>query len=113
MQMQQGPRSAAPVAYGMRRSLLRSRLLVDADGLTGNDELDAAILRTACRGSVVSDRISFAVTSSTDAVHGNALLREEIANCIGAILRELLVVVIATDDVCVAFDLQLQAGVCL
>src|ERR1051325_11223637 len=79
----------------------------------GDDELDAAILRTALRGAVVGDRDRLAVALGDHAVAGDVLLDEVAPHRVGAALRQLEVGAIAALAVGVALDLDLDRRVVL
>jgi len=81
-----------------------------ADGVAVDDEFDAAIALAAFGGVVGSDGLRFAEAARGDGRTGDALLGEKIADGIGAALGELLIEIIATDAVGVAFDLEREAG---
>src|ERR1051325_4642126 len=79
----------------------------------GDDELDAAILRTALRGAVVGDRDRAPVALGDRAVAGDVLLDEVAPHRVGAALRQLEVGAIAALAVGVALDLDLDRRVVL
>src|SRR6267378_3017626 len=81
-----------------------------ADGVAVDDELDAAVALAAFGGVVGGDGLHFAEAAGGDGRTGDALLRKEIADGIGAAFGELLVEIVAADAVGVALDLERQAG---
>src|SRR5713226_463575 len=80
-----------------------------ADGVTVDDELDAAVALAALRGVVRSDGLHFAEAAGGDGRRSHALFGEKIADGVGAALGELLIEIIAADAVGVAFDLKREA----
>src|SRR5205085_1467454 len=82
-----------------------------ADGVAVDDEFDAPIALAAVGGAIRSDRLGFAKAAGGNGGSGYAVLREEVADGIGAALRELLVEVVAADAVRMTFNLHGQAGV--
>src|ERR1700722_2916430 len=87
------------------------RGLLDADGIAGDDEVDASVLRATARCGVIRDWFGFSVASGGDVGCLNSLSDEEVPDGVRPVLRELLVVFVAAYAVGVAFDLNLEAGV--
>ncbi len=64
-----------------------------------------------CSRGVIRHRLRLAIAGSGDIVWLDALRDQEIPDCIGAVLRQLLVELVASDAVRIALDLQLQTGI--
>ena len=107
------PGGASPI-HTRRGSLLLSGDGAEgyADGVTRYHELDAAILLTARGGVVRCDGIGFAHSGGGNVGGGDSLFGQEIAHGIGALLGELLIVVVGADAIGVAFQLELEARIC-
>ena len=78
-----------------------------SDGVSRDDKVDPAVLGSALCGRVVRYRFGLAVTSGGDVIRLYSLCDQKVANGVGAIFREFLVVCIATDAVGIALDLNL------
>src|SRR5688572_12769549 len=96
------PEGAGPVT-GTRRSLAR------ADGVAGDDELDASILLASGGGAVGRHRRALAEPAGSNRARRNALLHEIGPHRCAASLRQLLVVVFSAHVVGVPFDLDPQS----
>ena len=81
-----------------------------ADGVTVDDEFDAAVSLAAFGVVVGSDGLRFTEAAGGDGRGRDALLGEKIADGIGAAFGELLIEFVATDAVGVALDLEREAG---
>src|SRR5437016_6963780 len=81
-----------------------------ADGVTVDDELDAAVALAAFGGVIGSDGLVLAEAAGGNGRTGDALLGEKIADGIGAAFGELLIEILAADAVGVTFDLEREAG---
>ena len=68
-------------------------------------------MRSALSSAVVRYWLGLPVTGSRDVVRRNALGDQEVADRIGTVFRELLVILVASDAVGVSLDLHLQTGI--
>src|SRR3954468_22164056 len=78
-----------------------------------NHELDAPVLVPAFFRAIVRNWNVFAVTLGIQAVAGDALLDQVVADALGALLAELQVEVVVADRVGVALDLDLDLRIVL
>src|SRR5260370_21935627 len=81
-----------------------------ADGVAGDDELDAPIALAAFGGVVGGDRLRFAEAVGGDGRRRHALFGKEIADGVRAALGKLLIEFVAADAIGVALDLEQEAG---
>src|SRR6266478_4115406 len=81
-----------------------------ADGVTVDDELDAAVALAAFGGVIGGDGLALAEAAGGDGGGRNALLGEKIADGVGTAFGELLIEIVAADAVGVALDLEREAG---
>src|SRR6516225_11683590 len=82
-----------------------------ADGVSGQDQLYAAVLLADFGAVVAGDRGRLAVAVRFDRAAGDSLLHEVIADSLRAHLRQRLVVFVAAHRVGVSFDRDMQARV--
>src|SRR6267143_3114380 len=81
-----------------------------ADGVTVDDQLDAAVALAAFGGVIGGDGLVLAEAAGGDGRTGDALLGKKIADGIGAAFGELLIEIVAADAVGVALDLERETG---
>src|SRR5882762_1487394 len=81
-----------------------------ADGVTVDDQLDAAVALAAFGGVIGGDGLVLAEAAGGDGRTGDALLGKKIADGIGAAFGELLIEIVAADAVGVTLDLEREAG---
>lgn len=85
--------------------------LVIADRIAGEYEFYTTVLLTAFGRVVRGNRLSFAETFRGNLICRDSLLYQVIANRIGAIFGELLVVFIGANAIGVTFDLKVQGWI--
>src|SRR6266478_8983441 len=81
-----------------------------ADGVTVDDEFDAAVALAAFGGVIGGDGLVLAEAAGGNGRTGDALLGKKIADGIGAAFGELLIEIVAADAVGVTLDLEREAG---
>ena len=85
--------------------------MTNANGRTGDNEFDTAVLSAAAVGGVIRDWVALAISFCGYIRVRYALRHQILANTVGALLREVLVVVVGSDVIGITLHLHFQIGI--